>query len=89
MAKNKSWPERLLPSYDNLDHFKDHITGASDVAGITMCMNKHLLAGATMNELLFLINRDRVALQRIGKKANDFQDEAVSTVILNGVVSGT
>ncbi len=75
MAKNKSWPERLLPSYDNFDHFKDHITGASDVAGITMCMNKHLLAGATMNELLFLINRDRVALQRIGKKANDFQDE--------------
>lgn len=53
MAKNKSWPERLLPSYDNFDHFKDHITGASDVAGITMCMNKHLLAGATMNELLF------------------------------------
>ena len=61
--------KRLLPRYEDFAHLRAHLSQASDEK-ITMCMNKHLLKGATMSELLALVHEDNRRLQ-----SNDFLDE--------------
>lgn len=65
-----SGAKRVLSRYDNFTHLRDHISQASDKT-ITMCMNKHLLRGATMKELLELAAVDNRRLH-----SNDFRDES-------------
>jgi len=62
--------KRILSRYDNFTHLRDHISQASDKT-ITMCMNKHLLRGATMKELIELAAADNYRLH-----SNDFRDES-------------
>ena len=60
--------KRLLPRYEDFAHLRAHLSQASDEK-ITMCMNKHLLQGATMSELLARVHEDNRRLQ-----SNDFRD---------------
>jgi hypothetical protein len=70
MGSTVSGAKRVLSRYDNFTHLRDHISQASDKK-ITMCMNKHLLRGATMKELLELAAADNRRLH-----SNDFRDES-------------
>ena len=60
--------KRLLPRYDDFAHLRAHLSQASDET-ITMCMNKHLLRGATMTELLSMAREDNRRLN-----GHDFLD---------------
>ena len=70
MKSVTSGAKRVLSRYDNFTHLRDHISQASDKK-ITMCMNKHLLRGATMKELMELAAADNRRL-----RSNDFRDES-------------
>jgi hypothetical protein len=46
--------KRPLPRYEDFAHLRAYLSQASDEK-MTMCMNKYLLRGATMSELLVLV----------------------------------
>lgn len=60
---------RMLNSYESLEHLLEYIKqGSTEV--ITMCMNKHLLQGGSLSELVKLVQQDNY---RLG--SNDFLTE--------------
>jgi hypothetical protein len=61
--------KRLLKQYEGFPHLRTHISQGSDEV-ITMCMNKHLLHGGTLRDLVLLAREDN---RRLG--SNDFLDE--------------
>ena len=61
--------KRILNKYESFKHLHEHIKQGSNKV-ITMCMNKHLLQGGTLQELVKLVQQDN---HRLG--SNDFLDE--------------